>query len=277
MASASEAGALLSAALLLGGCAAKKAVVFSESGDGGVSPFVMVKRTELPPGKRKDLPPDPPEEIAVRRAVWVSSASGERLTLPPPSPKEEPLKRAAGEALRPEASTGPAAGGAGPPPVAARVQGQPEVERPDELTPLPTGRPGHYVSPAALDKQDELSPPKDRGPGGTAPADEEPVLDLSASPSAFRPAETARLEDEVPDTGVDAPTEIGSYHLQIAATPAFAPVFFDQVYPFMADIDLRSDLLAKKTRPGIYWIRYALVDLLGFEHPYSKPRRVLLR
>lgn len=277
MARVSEAGAVLSVALFLGACAAKKAVVVSEGEDGGFAPFVMGRKTELPPGKRRELPPDPPVESVTRRAVWVSSSSGERLALPPPSPKEESLKRAAGEALRPVASTGPAAGSAGPRPDAARVLGRPEVERPDELTPLPTGRPRNYVSPAPLEKQDELSPPKDRGPGGTATAEEEPVLDLSASPAAFRPRPLSPLDDEVPDTVTDAPTEIGSYHLQVGASPAFAPVLYDHVYPFMADIDLRSDLLAKKTRPGIYWIRYALVDLLGFEHPYSRPRRILLR
>lgn len=170
-----------------------------------------------------------------------------------------------------------APGDAGPPPDEARVQGRPSTRRPDSLEPLPAERPGRYASPAPLKDLLTLQKPEDRPPAGVAPAEGSAAVDAPAAVAAFPPQPTAALADEVPDTGVAEPTEIGSYHVQVSTSPAFGPILFDKVYPFMAEIDLASDLRSGKVKPGVYWMRYALVDLLGFEHPYAKPQRVMLR
>ena len=168
-------------------------------------------------------------------------------------------------------------GAAGPPPDEAHAQGSPEARHPDELTPLPAERLGRYKSPAPLKQILKTQKIEEQAMPDVAPATEEVAIDVSAAVASFKPQSTAALSDEVPDSGVADPTEIGSYHIQLSSSSAFGAVFFDKDYPFMADIDVAADLRIGKVQPGFYWLRYARVDLLGFEHPFSKPLRVALR
>lgn len=275
---AGSAGALLAVALLLAGCGRKKAVVLYEEAGGLTGPPIglVARKTVLPPPKG-DEEPEPAPVAAARSAVPL--AASERGRLAPPSRRfHEPVaERYGGEALRTESSTQAAPGSAGPPPEEMRAEGNPQVQHPDELTPLPADRPQRYVSPAPLKKV--LTPLRigERRLAESSSVQEEAVIDVSAAPAAFPPQATAALADEVPDSVVADPEQLGSYHVQVSTSRGFGAVLFDKEYAFMADIDLKTDLIALDLKPGQYWIRYAVVDLLGFEHPYSRPQRILLR
>lgn len=269
----------MAAALILAGCAHKKHSAVYDEREGGEEAFVrpFARTSDLPPPKSQDPPPDPNEIAAPRSQVWAASPASARLAHSRPEPHESAPARAASEPLRPAASVMAAPGPAGPPPEKARAQGRPEVRRPDELTPLPTGRPARYASPAPLRKLLDKPRSEERPLDEVSPGNEEVAVDAAAAAAAFPPQSTAALADEVPDTTVAEPNEIGSYRVQVSTSPAFGPVLFDKLYPFMADIDLKSDLTAGKVKPGRYWLRYALVDLLGFEHPFTRPQRITLR
>lgn len=278
MKSAGEAGALMAAALLLAGCAQKKRLTLYVEEDGGTVPFTMrfARSSELPPPKGKD-PAEAKELVLPRARAAASSRTNARTTLPGREAHEAPLARADMDPLHADPSYMAGPGDAGPPPDEAQIQGRPEVRRPDSLTPLATDRPGRYASPAPFEKLLEKSRVGERTPAGVAPANKGVAVDGAAAVGFFPPQATAALNDEVPESGVADPREIGSYHIQVATNAVFGPILFDKMYPFMADVDVAADLRIRKVKPGGYWLRYALVDLLGFEHPYTKPLRVQLR
>lgn len=265
-------------ALLLTGCARRRAVRRAEA-DGGAQAFAMrfVRESDLPPPKGRDPSPDPNDVFLARSRTWVASSASARRTHLSREEHEPALERTASEPLRPEASKMESPGPAGPPPDDAKNEGRPEARRPDSLTPLPTDRPGRYASPAPLKKQEKAEQSEGPPIAGTAPADGPVAVDAAAAVAAFPPQRTAALEDDVPESGVAEPTEIGSYHVQVSTSAAFGPILFDKIYPFMADIDLKADLAVKKVPHGDYWLRFALVDLLGFEHPFSRPTRIIVR
>lgn len=265
-------------ALLLAGCARKRAVLRVEQ-DGGAEPFVMrlARETDLPPPKDQEPSPDSRDIVLARGRVWVASSANARRTHLGREEHEPALERTAREPLRPEPGAMAAPGPAGPPPDEAKNQGRPEARRPDSLTPLPTDRPGRYASPAPLKRQEKSAQVEGPPAAGAAPVDTPVAVDADAAVAAFPPQPTAALADDVPESGVAEPTEIGSYHVQVSTSPAFGPILFDKIYPFMADIDLKTDLAVKKVPPGGYWLRFALVDLLGFEHPFSRPTRIVVR
>lgn len=271
-----RAGAVAAAALLCAACVRGKAViVYDERGGLSEPPKALVgRKSPLPPAESRD---PPPAAVAVPRArAAASSQEKMRSAPPPPREPEPPAGPADGEALGREASRRRPPGPAGPRPGEHEVSGEPEVRRPDELTPLPTDRPQRYASPAPLKKV--LTPLRigDQPLSDAAAADADSEIDVSASPAAFPPQRTGALDDEVPDTVVADPEELGSYHVQVSSSPSFGGILFDKEYPFMVDIDLRKDLLAMEVKSGRYWLRYGLVDLLGFHHPFSRPRRILL-
>lgn len=271
-----RAGAVLAASLLLAGCGRRKAVIVHEE-RGGLSepPVALVgRKSPLPPVEGRDPPESP--VAAPRARAAASSPDKMKASPPPPRSPESPAGPVGGEALGREESPRRSPGPAGPRPGGHDVQGDPEVRRPDELTPLPTERPQRYASPAPLKKVLTSLRIGDQPLGGAAAADADSEIDVSAAPAAFPPQRTAALDDEVPDSVVADPEELGSYHVQVSSSPSFGGILFDKEYPFMADIDLRKDLLAMEVKAGRYWIRYAVVDLLGFHHPYSRPRRILL-
>lgn len=275
---AGEAGALLIVALLLAGCAReKKRVVFREIG-AGTEPFLVrpPRATHLPP-PHGEKPPEATTAVAAPNSVWTRSKPAERLSQGRKEEREPGSARVKSEFLSQESSTMASPGSAGPPPDEAQVQGEPEARRPDELTPVPAERLGRYKSPAPLKRLLKTQKLDEQAMAEVAPAAEEAPIEVSAAVAGFKHQSMALFGDEVPDSGVADPTEIGSYHIQLSSNSAFGAVFFDKDYPFMADIDVAADLRRAKIEPGFYWLRYARVDLLGFEHPYSKPLRVALR
>ncbi len=62
---------------------------------------------------------------------------------------------------------------------------------------------------------------------------------------------------------------VQSYHLQVSRDQNFTSLALDKNYDAFASIDL-NDLLP----PGNYYMRIALVDLLGFEGKFSAPRQI---
>jgi hypothetical protein len=62
---------------------------------------------------------------------------------------------------------------------------------------------------------------------------------------------------------------VQSYHLQVSKTPAFTTLALDKTYDSFESIDLTG-----KVPPGEYYMRVALIDLLGFEGKFSAPRKV---
>ncbi|MHB0995764.1 MAG: LysM peptidoglycan-binding domain-containing protein [Elusimicrobiales bacterium] len=62
---------------------------------------------------------------------------------------------------------------------------------------------------------------------------------------------------------------VASYHLQVSRTPAFTTLALDKTYDAFETIDLVG-----KVPAGDYYMRVALVDLLGFEGKFSAPRKI---
>ena len=60
-----------------------------------------------------------------------------------------------------------------------------------------------------------------------------------------------------------------SYHLQVSRDRTFSAVALDKTYDAFEEINLNSVL-----PPGDYFLRVALIDLLGFEGKFSDPRPV---
>lgn len=62
---------------------------------------------------------------------------------------------------------------------------------------------------------------------------------------------------------------VQAYHLQVSKTPAFTSTVLDKEYQSYDKINLNSVL-----PPGEYYMRVALIDLLGFEGKFSAPRPI---
>lgn len=65
---------------------------------------------------------------------------------------------------------------------------------------------------------------------------------------------------------------VQSYHLQVSKTQAFTSLLVDKNYDAFDTIDLNSLI-----PPGEYYMRVALVDLLGFEGKFSAPRQITVK
>ena len=70
---------------------------------------------------------------------------------------------------------------------------------------------------------------------------------------------------------------VGAYLIQISTSPDFARLLFNKVYDFMEDPDVFGDIAVLELRRGTYWARYAFLDLLGLQHPFSRPRAYAYR
>lgn len=68
---------------------------------------------------------------------------------------------------------------------------------------------------------------------------------------------------------VSVANTVASYHLQVSRTPAFTTLVLDKTYDAFETIDLTG-----KVPAGDYYMRVALIDLLGFEGKFSAPRKV---
>lgn len=189
----------------------------------------------------------------------------ESLDEPPMGRGVESLQRASDVLKRPPPADAK--------PDAGDPKGRPAARRPDETEATATTGQPRYFSPKPLARKelahDIPSPLTGEAPAGAA----EVEARTDAKRADFAPPDASPIADEVPETAVEDPKALGSYHVQVSTDPSFAAVIFNRVYPFMADIDLDGDLAARGTRRGVYWVRYSIVDLLEFEHPFTAPQR----
>lgn len=239
-------------------------------------PRIQYLSEGLPKGRKSDLTSGEeaaekakPGGGAVKKAVLASQTSApkkERF-------EEEDREPSITEHYRSALST--AALDTGEKAEAGQPQGRPAVRRPEEEQLAFPGPPTHYNSPAPLR---EL-----RG-GRRMPAivgadfgDEDGVggLELAAKRPKDGPPLTPILDDSLPALGISDPDVIGSYHVQISSGPDFTKVLFEKTYPFMSEVDLAEDLAGAPDHVRALWIRYSVVDLLDFEHPFTRPRRIL--
>jgi hypothetical protein len=70
-------------------------------------------------------------------------------------------------------------------------------------------------------------------------------------------------------TLIDIDKTVSGYRLQISRSQDFSQVIFDKKYDVFTRPDLRM-ILSK----GMYWIRYAYIDLLGFQGEFSQPKKL---
>jgi len=85
---------------------------------------------------------------------------------------------------------------------------------------------------------------------------------------------TGNLDDKNIDANeivkmISVANPVASYHLQVSRTPAFTTMALDKTYDALDTINLNGRIPA-----GEYYMRVALVDLLGFEGKFSEPRRI---
>ncbi len=64
----------------------------------------------------------------------------------------------------------------------------------------------------------------------------------------------------------------GGYRFQAARDKNFSVIIFDKKYDALSKPDLSKDL-----PKGIYWVRYAVLDLLGEEGKFSEPRLIQIK
>ena len=266
---------LLALAIPFAACHREKRIVHLDEDIAGIgSPWTM-----KPPARFADAPP---KDKKLRDAEEARRAA-ERLLIIDESQRRikardaergrvRPAVAVAGEPM--DESVVRSSGTASAPAGENAAQGDPRVRRPENLRALPAAGPAKYFSPADLKRAalEHRAPKELRRPADasvTAVSGQAP-----ASGPGFSPAPTGNLPDRIPETGVADPNAIGSYHVQVSSSADFKKPFFDRVYPFMAEVTIEKDLFARGTEPGEYWIRFSLVDLLEFEHPYSPPMRL---
>ena len=99
----------------------------------------------------------------------------------------------------------------------------------------------------------------------------------AAAPDSETPPPLTQLDVDMTG-GLELETMlVGAYLIQISTAPDFSRLLFSKSYDFMEDQDVFGDIAALQLRKGYYWVRYAFLDLLGGQHPYSKPRRYAYR
>jgi hypothetical protein len=111
-------------------------------------------------------------------------------------------------------------------------------------------------------------------------------LPLESNPAEGAPASTPVGDLPPPLTQLDSDMSgslelenmlVGAYLIQIATSPDFARLLFSKAYDFMEDQDVFGDIAVLQLRKGYYWVRYAFLDLLGGQHPFSRPRSYAYR
>lgn len=135
-----------------------------------------------------------------------------------------------------------------------------------------------YLSPKQLERMDVREKALD--PSSEAEGAElKSLARAGGSPEAGlkAPPALSDLEGAIPSMEISDMSSVGAFHVQMAATPDFAKALFDRTYSIMDDYDIEGDARKAGLRGGSYWVRIALVDLLGFEQPFSQPRRYKLK
>ena len=232
------------------------------------------------PRPRKRLPrPAPPPSAAEPAALLDGGASfgadaSFELFPPEPPPKVPAARRAESE---------PA-----PTPAAAPAAKEPEARHP--AAPAAEAGPASSGSDDGFSKQigaEDIpgfasAPAAEQRPGGAAAPKPPPLLGSPEAVMALQSAAAAPGPGEAPATNAllaDAllPNEdlnvVSAHHIQIALTKDFARVLFDRTYDAYAEkIDLNADLRRAGLEDGEYFVRIAVIDLLGSAEPFSSPR-----
>ena len=263
--------------ILAGGCRGRRVVAERVELEGALyrPPEPAPKNTDPDDPEDTELPELPPTGRKVlQRAERFSVRHGLRRVPASEEPGRPELEDAS---PRPAVSSG-TAGGPGKKPDEGEVEGDQRTRRPDDVSVSPAGPPLRYVSPAAVKRfqipqrdPKALEEPAELAEDIQAGADDVPR-------AGFASTKTGALSEGIPETLVSDPEALGSYHVQVSLTRSFKKekLVYDKVYPFMADIDLETDMVEAHHPTATYWVRYALVDLLGFEHSFTKPKRMIL-
>jgi hypothetical protein len=99
----------------------------------------------------------------------------------------------------------------------------------------------------------------------------------AAAPDSETPPPLTQLDADMSGSLELETMLVGAYLIQISTSPDFARLLFSKVYDFMEDQDAFGDIAALELRKGYYWVRYAFLDLLGGQHPFSRPRSYAYR
>ncbi|MBI5208997.1 MAG: hypothetical protein HY927_03390 [Elusimicrobia bacterium] len=215
---------------------------------------------------------------------------------PPPKPKASaderggfrkrpgpPPKRAAARPKPEVPSKGDPAPQGPPEPAAREAQGKAApldrrpAPRPDRYAAEKDDSASRYLSPAAPKGpavKGGVAAPLEGGAAGDEAAPGAATVNVEAAPGV-QPLTEAR--EDILGMVADDAGDVGAHRIQISRTEDFKAVLFDRTYPFIEDADLRQEFLKSGLKDGAYWMRFAIVDLLDFQHPYSKPRKFRLR
>ncbi|MBI5239481.1 MAG: hypothetical protein HY926_03345 [Elusimicrobia bacterium] len=99
----------------------------------------------------------------------------------------------------------------------------------------------------------------------------------AAAPDSETPPPLTQLDTDMSGSLELETMLVGAYLIQMSTAPDFSRLVFNKVYDFMEDQDVFGDIAALELRKGRYWVRYAFLDLLGGQHPFSKPRSYAYR
>lgn len=247
----------------------------------------LPRRPRLPPLPPEDEPEIPEEEpldaggLRLGGGVAASSAPVKKLPLARPE-KPGAGQKNAGAALDPgglpRRSTETAWGASG---LTGERADQKPAPRPDPGGLGPTPKGSRYLSPAGLadlkigrsfEEAPEELPPIANPPGN--PEAEGLSPDAGAPPPSAlqaQPLNMIFLEN----------LDVASFRVQVATAADFAAVAFDKVYDFLDDVNLNDEYLADGKGPKApgtpVWVRRAMIDLLGFQQPFTEGRRYALR
>ena len=90
---------------------------------------------------------------------------------------------------------------------------------------------------------------------------------MAVSAPSVVPADASEFARRTRELAVGVP--VSSYHVQASRSPDFAAFVLDKLF----EADERMDLAGAGLKPGEYWVRVAVVDLLGVEGKFQAPRR----
>lgn len=222
-----------------------------------VQPPPLARPPRVPPPAAKPEPP--PEGPAMKKRPAPSIPAAKTVVPDSPRPK------APGESARAKNS--------GKDDSSQRWE---DPERPDEVDPGQGAQGSRYLSPAKpKDQKVKVEGAEATAKGqaaaivGRAPAAGSAAPDLGTPP--------AEVKAEAPQLLTDFSEEDGSYRVQISDTEDFKRILFDKTYPFLEDFDVRVEMRKALTKGGHYWVRSAFIDLLEFQHPFSKPKHYYVR
>jgi hypothetical protein len=202
----------------------------------------------------KDPPPPPPKSALGEKRTGLDGARTQAPASQPaeaqakpghnPFEGEDPPKREASPAgARPDSE-----------PLSGSSPG-PKDQSPATLTRKKTP---HRPIPLIGLEKDPPDPPGEIDEGAAA------ALPSSTSNEGGAPAPDIQIADLV----------VGSFRVQVAKEGGKkSGLILDKTYTFADKVELYNDLEAAGAETGHYWVRIAYIDLLDFQHPYTRPRR----